>query len=69
MHALMFIVLAGCCYSIAFYPDAGSIVWMRSRHSKQAHSIHFFGLLQILHAALRTQPFKLTGLLLQGTQN
>ena len=67
MHALMFIVLAGCCYSIAFYLDAESIIWMRSRHSKLAYSIHFFGLPQILHAALRTQPFKLKGLLLQGT--
>ena len=42
MHALMFVVLTGCYFSTAFYPDAERIIWMRSRNSELAYTIYFF---------------------------
>ena len=38
MHASMFVVLDGCYFSTAFYPDAERVIWMRSRNSELAYS-------------------------------
>ena len=38
MHAIMFVVLAGCYFSTAFYPDAERVIWMRSGNSELAYS-------------------------------
>ena len=37
MHASMSVVLAGCYFSTAFYPDAERVIWMRSRNSELAY--------------------------------
>ena len=41
MHASMFVVLDGCYFSTAFYPDAERVIWMRSRNSELAYSVPY----------------------------
>ena len=33
----MSVVLAGCYFPTAFYPDAERVIWMRSRNSELAY--------------------------------
>ena len=34
----MSVVLAGCYFPTAFYPDAERVIWMRSRNSELAYT-------------------------------
>ena len=68
----MLVVLAGCYFSTAFYPDAERVIWMRSRNSELAYTmrqcvnililINFHRYTIMLSTVDSTNPKKVTGL-------